>query len=63
MPKFFVDYTKTQVTRERVVIEAESQEEAVRLVEEYEFDNSEAWEIESIEWSIDNVEAVTGAMA
>ena len=40
MPQFTVEYTATEITRERTVVEADTPEEAVRLVEEYEHDNS-----------------------
>jgi len=58
MPKVLIEYTKTEVTRERIWVEADSVEEAVTGVEEYEFDNSEAYEVDSIRWEVSDVEAV-----
>ena len=56
MAKFLIEYTKTEITRERVWIEADSVAEAVRVVEEYEFDNSEAYEVDSLRWELGDVE-------
>ena len=61
MPEFVVHYTATEVTREEVIIEAETEEEAQRIVEEYEFDNSAACVVTSFECSIEDVE-VTGRL-
>lgn len=58
MPSFLIEYTKTERTRDRIVIEADNAAEAVRIVEEYENDNSEAYEVDSLEWSISDVEFV-----
>lgn len=58
MAKFTIEYTVTEVTRQRIVIEADSVEEAIEAVETYEFDNSDQWQVDSLQWSIDNVEAV-----
>lgn len=55
MPKFTIRMEVTERTVQEIEIEAETAAEAVRLVEEYEFDNSEAHEVDSIEWSVDNV--------
>jgi hypothetical protein len=62
MPKFFVDYTVTEVTRQRVVVEAESAEQARELMDEYEVDLSESWQIDSMKYEVDYVEVV-GTMA
>lgn len=59
MPKFTIEHEVTERTVQRVVIEADTPEEALRLVEEYEFDNSESWEVDSIEWSLQNAKVVT----
>ena len=58
MAKYLIEYTRTEIVKERVVIEADSQEEAVRLVEEYEFDNSESYETDSLRWEVSDVEFV-----
>ena len=58
MAKYLIEYTRTEIVKERVVIEADSQEEAVRLVEEYEFDNSESYETDSLHWEVSDVEFV-----
>ena len=55
MPWFTVDYTCTERTRQRVYIEAESESEARRVAEEYEFDNSQAFQVDSLEWSVSDV--------
>lgn len=58
MPAFIIEYTKTERTRERITINAETAEEARELVEEYNFDNSESWEVDSLEWSVSDAEIV-----
>lgn len=60
MAEYTIEYTKTERTRERITIEADSPEEALRVVEEYEFDNSESWETDSLEWSVSDAEIVKG---
>lgn len=55
MPKFALRYDLTERTVQEVEIEADNLDEAKRLVEEYEFDNSEGREVTSLEWLIDNV--------
>lgn len=52
MPTFTIEMTVTEITRQSIDVEAESAEEALRLVEEYEIDNSTAIQIGSFEWSI-----------
>ncbi len=59
MPKFTIEHEVTERTVQRVEIEADTPEEALRLVEEYEFNNSESWEVSSIEWSLQNAKVVT----
>ena len=56
MKRFVVQYTATDITREEVIIEAESAEEAQRIVEEYEFDNSDSRQVECFEFSVSDVE-------
>lgn len=58
MAKYVIEYTKTEVTRERVEIEADTPQEALREVEEYEFDNSEAWYVDSLRWEVSEVEVI-----
>lgn len=58
MPSFLIEYTKTERTRDRIVIEADNAAEAIRIVEKYENDNSEAYEVDSLEWSISDVDYV-----
>lgn len=55
MPKFTLRYDLTQRTVQEIDIEAESLDEAKRIVEEYEFDTSDQREITSLEWSLDSV--------
>mgnify|MGYP003582407731 CR=1 FL=1 len=62
MPKFFVDYTVTEFTHQRVVVEAETAEQALELMYEYEVDLSESWQIDSMKYEIDYVE-ITGTVA
>ncbi len=58
MAKYLIEYTRTEIVKERVVIEADSPEEAVQVVEEYEFDNSESYETDSLRWEVSDVEFV-----
>lgn len=58
MPKFRIRYDLTERTVQEVVIEADSAEEAKRVVEEYEFDNSGQNMVSSHEWSLDNVQVM-----
>ena len=58
MPEFVVHYTATEVTREEVIIEAETEEEAQRVVEEYEFDNSASNSIASSKWEVSDAEVI-----
>ena len=56
MAKFFsVSMTVTEVTIQNIGIEAETEEEARRIVEEYEFDNSQCVETDSLEWTVSAV--------
>jgi len=55
MAKFTIRYDLTERTVQEIDIEADSLEEAIRLIESYEFDNSDQYQVESLEWSIDNV--------
>lgn len=55
MPLFTIRYDLTERTVQEIDVEADSLEEAKRLVGEYEFDNSDQREITSYEWSLDNV--------
>ena len=56
MTTFTISYTVTERTIRTVEIEAETLEEAIKDVEEYNFDNSEATEVSSLEWSLDDVQ-------
>lgn len=56
MTEFTITYTVTERTRWKRLVEADSAEEAVELVKQYEFDNSEGQKIESLEWTVDDVE-------
>lgn len=58
MPEFKVEFTKTQITRHEITIEADSAEEAMELVDQYEIDFSEATEIDSFKWEISDAEIV-----
>ena len=58
MKTFIIQYTVTERTREQIEIVAETAEEAIHLVEEYEFDNSGSNFLESLEWSVSDVELV-----
>lgn len=55
MPMYIVEYTKTERTRQRTMIQADTEAEAVALVEEYEHDNSDDWQVDSLEYSIADV--------
>ena len=56
--KFIVGFNVIERTWRNVEIEADSAEHAVELVEQHEFDNSEAWEVDSTEWSISDAEVI-----
>ena len=58
MPKFTIQYEAIERTIEHIDIEAETAEEAKRMVEEYEFDNGHGSLQSSLEWSVENVEVV-----
>lgn len=58
MATYTIEYTLTERTVQRVDIIAGTPEEAQHLAEGYEFDNSEAWEVGPLEWSISEVRAV-----
>lgn len=55
MPLYTIRYDLTERTVQEVDIEAASLAEAIGFVEEYEFDNIDAHEVFSLEWSLDNV--------
>lgn len=55
MKTYEVEFVVTERTVQRVLIEADSEAEAERIVSEYEFVNSWAWEVRSLEWSLDGV--------
>lgn len=53
MSLFTVRYVLTERTIQEIEIEADSQDEAKDLVDSYDFDNSTARHIKSLEWSLD----------
>lgn len=55
MPLYTIRYDATERTVEDVDIEAESLDEAKRIVREYEFDNGNASFVTSYEWSLSNI--------
>lgn len=55
MPKFTIRYDLIERTLREIDIEANSLEEAKRIVEEYRIEFDDGREVESIEWSISNV--------
>lgn len=57
---FAVEYTVTEVTRQRILIEADSAEEARLAVETYEFDNTNQQQIDSYRWEVSDVEVNNG---
>lgn len=58
MARFLIEYTRTEVVRERVLIDADTPEEAVTAVEEYQFDNSLAYQTDSFCWELEDVTLV-----
>lgn len=62
MPQFTVEYTVTETTRRRVIVAAESSEEAAELVTEYDADLYDSWQVDSMKYEIADVEVV-GTMA
>ena len=55
MATYTLRFDMTERTVQEIDIEANSLDEAKRLVREYEFDNGHAWQIDCLEWSVDNV--------
>lgn len=55
MPMFTIRYDLTERTVQEIDIEAEDLADAIAAVATYEFDNSNQRQVESHEWSIDNV--------
>lgn len=55
---YTVEFTLTERTVRQIDIVAETPEEAVETVEDYGFDNDEAVEKDSLEWSVDNVKLI-----
>lgn len=60
MPDFDVEYIQTQRTRRRVTVKADTPEDAAEMVADYEADLTDSWEVDSIEWSVDEAEPVIG---
>lgn len=58
MRHFVVEYTVTEVTRQRISILADSAQEALEAVEGYEFDNTDQYEVNSLMWSISSAEVI-----
>lgn len=58
MPKFTIEYTATEVIRQRIEIEAENEQEALDIIEDHAFDNSFAWDHGSPEWTASKPEIV-----
>ncbi len=58
MAKFTIEFTKTEVTRERLIVEADSLAEAIQAVEDYEVDNSDSWFVDSLQWDVSDVVGV-----
>ena len=56
-------YTKTEITRACVEVEADSLAEAIELVETYEFDNSDEYEVDSLEYSVAEVSTQRNVLA
>lgn len=56
MKEFTIDYTQTEITRQRVRITANSLQEALAIVESHDFDNSYAEEIDILETSFSDAE-------
>lgn len=58
MPKVLVEYTVTEITRERLWVEADSGDDAIEAVENYEIDNSDSYQVDSICWELSDAEVV-----
>ena len=56
MAEYTLEYTLTERTRRQIIIEADSAVEAIAAVENYEVDTTDSWEVDSLEWSIQDVE-------
>lgn len=57
MRTYEIEFTLTERTRRRMTVTADSAEDAVRAVEEYEC-NDDSYEVDSLEWSISDVEEI-----
>jgi hypothetical protein len=58
MPQFTLEYTVTERTRQRMTVEADTADEAIRLLAEYEIDETDNWQTDSLEYSIGDVDLV-----
>lgn len=58
MPQFTLEYTVTERTRQRMVVEAPTADEAIRLLAEYEIDETDNWQTDSLEYSIGDVDLI-----
>lgn len=63
MPMHTIYYTLTEVTRQRIDIEAATLAEAIEQVETYEYDNSDAWQVDSFEYSVSDVSGERDTLA
>lgn len=58
MPDFEFEYTLTERTRRRITVEAETFEDALNQVQDYEVDFGDSYEFCSLDWTVDDVEEV-----
>lgn len=56
MKTFTISYVVTERTIHKTTIEADTLEEAIKDVTEYNFDNSQFELVDSLEWSVNDVE-------
>lgn len=55
MAKYTVSMMVTERTRQEIEVEASCSQEALDIVENYDFDNSLTVEMESLEWSVSDI--------
>lgn len=55
---FEIHFTETEITRQRAFVRAETKEEAIRLVEEYELNILETDQLDSYECSRKDVQVI-----
>ena len=56
MTTFKLQYVLTERTVQAIDVEADTLKEAIALVEDYDVDTSDSWQLDSLEYSVDHVQ-------